>query len=108
MLALGRCAVVPSLGESLPYVVLEAAAAGRPVIATNVGGIGEIFGPTAPSLIAPADIAALRTAMQNFMDHPEAAELEMKTRLEFISTRFSVGAMTDDIEALYRKVIATR
>jgi glycosyltransferase involved in cell wall biosynthesis len=108
MLALGRCAVVPSLAESLPYVVLEAAAAGRPVIATNVGGINEIFGPTAPSLIASADAAALRTAMQNFMDHPEAADSEMNTRLEFIRTRFSIEAMTNSIEALYRKAIETR
>jgi glycosyltransferase involved in cell wall biosynthesis len=108
MLALGRCAVVPSLAESLPYVVLEAAAAGRPVIATKVGGISEIFGPTALRLVAAADAAALRTAMQDFMDHPEAADSEMKTRLEFIRTRFSIEAMTDDIEALYRKVIETR
>lgn len=38
MLHLGRCEVVPSLAESLPYVILEAASAARPVIATNVGG----------------------------------------------------------------------
>jgi glycosyltransferase involved in cell wall biosynthesis len=40
--SLGRILVVPSLAESLPYVVLEAAAAGRPIIASNVGGIPEI------------------------------------------------------------------
>src|SRR5579883_428722 len=41
----GRILVVPSRAESLPYIVLEAAAARVPMIATNVGGIGEIFGP---------------------------------------------------------------
>src|SRR4051812_12751530 len=40
---LGRISVVPSRAESLPYIVLEAAAAGLPMIATNVGGIPEIF-----------------------------------------------------------------
>jgi glycosyltransferase involved in cell wall biosynthesis len=97
---------VPSLNESLPYVVLEAAAAGRPVIATNVGGIAEIFGPTAPSLLPPADAPVLQRSMQAFMDDPAAAEREMQLRFDFIRNRFSVAHMTDEIEALYRQVSA--
>jgi glycosyltransferase involved in cell wall biosynthesis len=107
MLALGRCAVVPSLAESLPYVVLEATAAARPVIATDVGGIKEIFGPTADRLIPAADAEALRKAMQDFMDQPEIAYADMEKRLEFISARFSIERMTDCIEALYRSVMST-
>lgn len=38
------CLIVPSLAESLPYTVLEAAAIGIPILATNVGGIQEILG----------------------------------------------------------------
>lgn len=108
MFGRGRCAVVPSLNESLPYVVLEAASAQLPVIATNVGGIAEIFGPTSGSLLPAADAPALRHAMQSFMDDPAAAATEMQTRLEFIRSRFSVAHMTDQIEALYRQVIAAR
>jgi glycosyltransferase involved in cell wall biosynthesis len=104
----GRVAVVPSLAESLPYVVLEAAAAGLPVIATKVGGIAEIFGPTASSLIAPADTAALRTAMQRMLDHPEQAAAEAATRLAHIRAEFSVAHMADQIEALYRQALAGR
>jgi glycosyltransferase involved in cell wall biosynthesis len=107
-LALGRCEVVPSLAESLPYVILEAASAGRPVIATNVGGIAEIFGPTAGSLIPPADGAALRRSMQAFMDDPAAADAEMRQRLDYIRDRFSLRHMVDQIEALYRQVLETR
>jgi glycosyltransferase involved in cell wall biosynthesis len=107
-LALGHCEVVPSLAESLPYVILEAASAARPVIATNVGGIAEIFGPTAGSLIPPADTPALRRAMQAFLDNPAAADAEMRQRLDFIRDRFSLRHMTDQIEALYRQVIDTR
>ena len=51
----GRLLVVPSRGDSMPYVVIEAAAAGIPMIAANVGGIPEIFGEhTVPAPPAPS------------------------------------------------------
>lgn len=104
----GRIAVVPSLAESLPYVILEAAAAGRPVIATDVGGVKEIFGPTAASLLPAADAPALRRAMQSALDDPDAATREAEIRLTHISAGFSIAHMADQIEALYRRVIASR
>lgn len=107
-LAMGRCAVVPSLAESLPYVILEATAAARPVIASRVGGIAEIFGPTAASLLPAGDVPALRRALQGFLDDPEAAQQSMRQRLDFIRDRFSVGTMTDRIEALYAEALANR
>ena len=103
--ARGRIAVVPSLAESLPYVVLEAAAARLPVIATRVGGIPEIFGPTANSLVPAGDVAALRVAMQAALDHPEQAQAEMQIRLRHIEQNFSLSVMADGIEALYRTVL---
>jgi len=103
--ARGRIAVVPSLAESLPYVVLEAAAARLPVIATRVGGIPEIFGPTANSLVPAGDVAALRAAMQAALDQPVQAEAEMETRLRHIEQNFSLSVMADGIEALYQTVL---
>ena len=58
-LKLGRVMVVPSRFESLPYVVLEAAAGGVPLIATRVGGIPEIYGSQSAALVPPEDAAAL-------------------------------------------------
>lgn len=107
-LAMGRCAVVPSLAESLPYVVLEATAAGRPVIATRVGGIAEIFGPTADCLLPAGDVPALQRALQGFLDDPAAAERAMGQRLDFIREGFSVARMTEQIEALYRAALSRR
>ncbi|MBJ3785457.1 glycosyltransferase family 4 protein [Devosia sediminis] len=99
--AMGRNAVVPSLAESLPYVVMEAAAARLPVISTQVGGIGEIFGPTADSLIPAGNVEALSQAMTNILADPAGAQREMLTRLAHIEAGFSVAHMAQSIEALY-------
>lgn len=99
--AMGRIAVVPSLAESLPYVVMEAAAACLPVISTRVGGIAEIFGPTADRLIEPGNSEVLATAMQAALSDPDDAQRDMQQRLGHIQSEFSVQRMTDAIEALY-------
>ncbi|RYE55527.1 MAG: glycosyltransferase [Hyphomicrobiales bacterium] len=103
--AQGRNAVIPSLAESLPYVVLEATAAQLPVVTTSVGGIPEIFAGTTATLVPPADATALAVAMQAMLDHPDAARAEMALRLERVSTEFSLDTMVDRIEALYRDVL---
>ena len=104
----GRCMVVPSLAESLPYVVLEATAAELPLITTNVGGVREIYGPTASRLVPANDSAALRNAMQAFLDHPGAFAQDAAERLEFIRPRFTVDVMTRAIESQYRQAVARR
>jgi glycosyltransferase involved in cell wall biosynthesis len=106
--ALGRMLVVPSRAESLPYVVLEAGAAGLPIIATNVGGIPEIFGPDADDLIPPDDPAALAGAIAASMQDRGArhsASLRLKSRLR---ASFSVDTMTDAVIAGYREALARR
>jgi glycosyltransferase involved in cell wall biosynthesis len=102
----GRCAVVPSLAESLPYVVMEAAAAGLPVIATRVGGIPEIFGPTAESLVPAGDAEALAGRMQDFLAQPERWRAEAERRLLHIREQFSLSRMVDAIEAVYRRALS--
>lgn len=104
----GNVLVVPSLAESLPYVILEGTAAGRQVISTTVGGIAEIFGPTSPALIPPGDATALAAAMRSALHDPERAAADAAQRLEFIRPRFSIAHMTDQIEALYREQLAIR
>lgn len=108
MLAQGRCLLVPSFAESLPYVILEGASANRPVISTDVGGISEIYGPTKASLLPARDADALRASMQRFMDDPAGAQREADTRLAYIRDRFSIATMVDQIEGLYRKALARR
>jgi len=103
--ALGRLLVVPSRAESLPYIVLEAAAAGVPMIATRVGGIPEIFGPDAAALVPPGDPSALARAIGQALQDRGArhsATLRLKAR---IRASFSADAMTDAVIAAYREAL---
>ena len=69
----GKLLVVPSRGDSMPYVVIEAAAAGIPMVAANVGGIPEIFGPHTDALFAPNIVGAMADAIETALDDPAAA-----------------------------------
>jgi glycosyltransferase involved in cell wall biosynthesis len=106
--ALGRLLVVPSRAESLPYIVLEAAAAAVPLIATRVGGIPEIFGPDAADLVAPGDPTALADAMRAALQNPTAASdaaLRLQAR---VRAGFSAGAMAQAVLAGYAQAFARR
>ena len=98
---LGRLVVVPSRAESMPYVVLEAIAAGRPLITTNVGGIPEIFGTESGRLVAPGEIGELANAMAATLAAPDAARTAAERLKRQIRTTFTVAAMASAIEATY-------
>jgi teichuronic acid biosynthesis glycosyltransferase TuaC len=59
---------LPSYMEGCPNVVLEALACGRPVVATNVGGIPEIMTDACGRLVPPRDSAALAHALASVLD----------------------------------------
>jgi glycosyltransferase involved in cell wall biosynthesis len=103
---LARAVVVPSRAESMPYVVLEAIAAGLPLIATRVGGIPEIFGGAADRLVAPDDAAALAEAMAETRRFPEAAGTAATKLREHIRQEFTIAAMAKGVEHVYRTVVA--
>lgn len=98
----GRTLVVPSRAESFPYVVLEAGAAGKPLIATNVGGIPEIVADTATPLVPPDAIEALAQAMQRVLDAPDEATARAAELRERVARLFTVSAMTEQILDFYR------
>jgi glycosyltransferase involved in cell wall biosynthesis len=104
----GKVLVVPSRGDSMPYVVIEAAAAGVPMVAANVGGIPEIFGEHTEALFAPNIVGAMADAIEMALDDPEAALARAKRLRERIFLHFSQKAMVEGIMAGYRDAFAKR
>jgi glycosyltransferase involved in cell wall biosynthesis len=98
---LGRIMAVPSLAESFPYVVLEAAAAGLPLISTNVGGIPEIVAGTDTNLIEAGSAAALRDAIgATLADMPTAIAKAGRLKAN-VESKFTVGGMSEAILGFY-------
>ena len=105
---MARLLVVPSRGDSMPYVVIEAAAAGIPIVAANVGGIPEIFGPHTDALFAPNIVGAVADAIESALDDPAAAQARAKALRERVFLHFSQKAMVEGIMAGYRDAFTSR
>jgi glycosyltransferase involved in cell wall biosynthesis len=101
----GSLLVVPSRGDSMPYVVIEAAAAGIPMVAANVGGIPEIFGTHTDALFAPNIVAAMADAIEMALEDPAAALERAKSLRERIFLHFSQKAMVAGVLAGYRDAL---
>ncbi|MGA2055802.1 MAG: glycosyltransferase family 4 protein [Bradyrhizobium sp.] len=104
----GKLLVVPSRGDSMPYVVIEAAAAGIPMVAANVGGIPEIFGSHQDALFAPNSAGAMADAIEAVLDDPATATMRARELRERIFMHFSQKAMVEGVLASYRGAFARR
>ena len=102
----GRLLVVPSRGDSMPYVVIEAGAAGIPMVAANVGGIPEIFGEHNDGLFAPNIVVAMADAIEIALEDPDAALARAKALRERVFLHFSQRAMVEGVLAGYRDAFA--
>lgn len=101
--AMGRTLVMPSRAESLPYVALEAAGAGLPLIASNVGGLPEIVRGSGTRLVAPDDVEALACAMAATLDDMEDARSRAIQLRSLVAQRFTVAKMTGAVLDFYRE-----
>lgn len=102
----GRCLLVPSRAESFPYIVLEAAAAGLPQLASDVGGIPEIVAGTPVRLLPPGDVDALAEAMRAFLADPAPMQAAAAALKSAVAARFTVAGMTDRILETYEAALA--
>ena len=103
--AMARTIIVPSRAESMPYIILEACAAGVPLITTDVGGIPEILDPAIERLLPAGDAGALAASMLAALEAPEQMNAEAMLRRGRVKQGFSLATMASRIEDIYRSAL---
>jgi glycosyltransferase involved in cell wall biosynthesis len=104
--AKGRLLIVPSHAESFPYIVLEAAAAQVPLIATRVGGIPEML--PAGLLVPPHAPEALANALRTQLEGLDPARKNASLLAQDFRRRFDARTMCRGVTSFYEEVVTRR
>ena len=106
--AIDICAL-SSLNEGTPVALIEAMAAGRPVVATAVGGVPDVVDHNRTGLLvpprAPADLGRAIAQLAN--DAPKRSSMGAAARAD-IAERFTVRRLVDDIDRLYKTRLSAK
>lgn len=98
--------VLPSLSEGLSLALLEAMAAGLPVVATRVGGNGELVVEGETGVLVPSkDVAALSEALCRMLDSREMRERLGRNAVTRVDQRFSARLMAEKYQHLYMRLL---
>jgi glycosyltransferase involved in cell wall biosynthesis len=98
--------VLPSHREGLPLSLLEAAACGRPLVATDVPGCREIARQDVNALLVPLeDAEALADAIDRLALDPQLRLKFGKASRELVERTFSSERIGRDVVALYRRLL---
>jgi len=105
--ARAHIAVLPSYREGLPLSLLEAAACGRPLVATDVPGCREIACPGVNAFLVPLDdTEALAAAVDRLALDPQLRHRFGKAGRELVELKFSSERIGRDVVALYWRLLA--
>lgn len=99
-------AVLSSDNEGTPVSLIEAAAAGLPSVATDVGGVSEAVGPDSGLLVPPGDAPALAAALVRLAADREARVRQGEAARRLAVERFGAERLLSDSEGLYDELAA--
>lgn len=100
--------ILSSDNEGTPVSLIEASAAGRPGVATTVGGVREVVTDETGILVPPDDVAALAGGIERLAGDPELRKAMGARAREHAITRYSADRLVGDIDSLYRELLKTR
>ena len=104
LLAQAAVVVVPSRSEGLGLSALEAMAAGKPVVASAVGGLREVvIHEETGLLVPPEDPAALAAALKSLLSAPERARKMGEAGRARVETEFDVEVMREKTRAVWEE-----
>jgi glycosyltransferase involved in cell wall biosynthesis len=99
--------ILPSGNEGTPVSAIEALAAGRPVVATRVGGLPDVVREGEDGfLVAPGDVDELAERLEQLAGDDELRRRMGEAGRERVLPRYSVERLIDDVDALYRSLLA--
>ena len=107
LLAAADVVVVPSRWEGQPLIVQEALRAGRPLVASQVGGVPELTGGDGAVLVPPRDPAALAAAVTRLLDDPAAAAAQAAAARARAAQLPAAADAVDQAAALYQRLVRT-
>jgi glycosyltransferase involved in cell wall biosynthesis len=101
--------VLPSYAEGIPRVVMEAFAAGTPVIGTDIPGIRQLVEDEETGLLAPlGDTGGLARAIERLCNNPELARLMAENARLVVEKSYAAKRMARDFEAEYRQLCSMK
>ena len=96
--------VLPSYGEGLPTVLVEAGSLGLPVIASSVGGIPEILGDGRGTILPEVSAGAVRDALAAFAAAPDTARAQGERLREHVYRDYDVDVNAGRLVEHYRAI----
>jgi glycosyltransferase involved in cell wall biosynthesis len=106
--AASDAALLSSDNEGTPVALIEAAAAGRPAVATAVGGVRDVVVDGAGLLAPPGDVAALAGCMVRLTEDPELRIRMGERAREHVRGRFTAARLLSEMDSLYTKLLAEK
>jgi glycosyltransferase involved in cell wall biosynthesis len=100
--------LLTSDNEGTPVSLIEAAHAGRPVVATDVGSTRYVVDSGRTGLLCPCDAPALAAAVLGLLDDPGRCAAMAADAVEHAAARFAGPRLVSDTEALYERLLADR
>jgi len=105
LLSISDIFVLPTLGDALPTVLIEALAAEIPIVATNVGGVPEIVENEVNGLLVPpGDSYELTQACLKFLQNQEFASQIVRAGNTIVQQRFNINIQIEQLSQIYEEV----